>query len=302
MNTKQEGSVSMGGVVLETLLATYPLITASLPEANNYVNMIVNKRREISDNVEIQTSSRTGYRVQKDKYKGFMVDSGMEVANRGKAFAQNTNNPVLLAKFTFTRNELLRQKDTVCPVICKGIFDLATEYSTELVPYGVTSGMLTDLQEKTDTYNAYIPKPRVNITVKKVATANIARLVGECELAFEQIDTLVNMTQNTHPEFFTTYFNNRNIIDTGARVQAIRGHTTDINNLPLGKVTVIIEQDEVIIKKKKTTAKGNFIVKSLASGVYTITFSKPGYKNLKIEIAITTGECTICRVILEPND
>ena len=50
---------------------------------------------------------------------------------------------------------------------------------------------------------------------------------------------------------------------------------------------------------KKTAAKGKFNIKSMPEGTYTVTITKPGYKDQVVTINVVSGELAKLDVILE---
>jgi hypothetical protein len=52
---------------------------------------------------------------------------------------------------------------------------------------------------------------------------------------------------------------------------------------------------------KKTAEKGGFNIKSIPAGMYNVTISKNGYKNLVETVAVSDGEQTELNVQLSKN-
>ena len=50
---------------------------------------------------------------------------------------------------------------------------------------------------------------------------------------------------------------------------------------------------------KKTAAKGKFNIKSMPEGTYTVTITKPGYKDQVVTVSVVSGELAKLDVILE---
>ena len=52
---------------------------------------------------------------------------------------------------------------------------------------------------------------------------------------------------------------------------------------------------------KKTAEKGRFIIKSIASGMYTVTVQKVGYMDQSTTVAVADGELTVLNFQLSKN-
>jgi Flp pilus assembly protein TadD len=79
-----------------------------------------------------------------------------------------------------------------------------------------------------------------------------------------------------------------------AQYGTARGRVVDDKNAPLADANVLIEYTGGVTKKLeiKTTKKGEYTQVGLASGMYRITATKPGYVGSYVEYKIQLGEAT----------
>lgn len=129
------------------------------------------------------------------------------------------------------------------------------------------------------------------------------------------MDTAVEIVRLSQSAFYNAYKKARKIVETGIGSLAVKGFVTDaLSGEPVKGATLIfsldgnankslakaaIENAESIIKK--TAEKGGFNIKSIPSGVYTVTIKKVGYADRVETIAIADGELIEFNVQLSKN-
>lgn len=296
MNQLQERKRSMYYVV-EDFLATVPAATlATLPEFDTKLVLFTDTVAQIRAQSESQTTNRVGYRMVKDDLKTVMTRYAIDVATRIRAYAINSQDTVLREEMNQRMSNLFRRPDTICADICQYIHGKGTLLLTDLATYGVTVDMLTDLNKSINNYVAYIPKPRAGIVEQKQATTTMRALFAASDGVLKTMDALVTMLQFQDPDFYSVYYSSRKIIQPSYRTISLKGTITDAEGMPISKANISIEDTRIA---RKTSENGAFEVKDLASGMYAVLISKPGYLDTRTVVAVTATERTLLSAVLE---
>jgi hypothetical protein len=117
--------------------------------------------------------------------------------------------------------------------------------------------------------------------------------------------------------FYNEYRTTRKIIDTGTGSLALKGTATELQSgEPVQNATFTFQPATAGQLKamnssatgkingnspivKKTAAKGIFNIKSMPEGTYTVTITKPGYKDQIATVSVVNGELANLDVELE---
>jgi len=316
MTNNQESRLSMA-MAESAYLAANSTITANLPNFSTYFTPIQAGITSIQTIREQQEFDKTGITVNKSQQRTTLIAQAIDVERRVIAYATNVNNAVLLAETSYTESDLKRSPDTVLKDRCQVIYDRANTNVAALATYGVTAAILTSLQAAITNFNAAIPKPRIGIADKKLATEQLVTLFDTLDSNFAKIDVLVEMVKATQVNFYNEYRTLRKIIDTGSGALALKGSATDLQSgEPIQHATFTFQPATTAQLKamsssatgngngnghivKKTAAKGNFNVKTMPEGTYTVTITKPGYKDQVATVSVVNGELTDLVVQLE---
>ena len=298
-------------------LAANATITAALPNFSTYFTPLQTEITQIQAIHEQQEFDKTGITASKNQLKATLIAQAIEVARRVVAYATNVNNTVLLAEVGYSESDLKKSPDTVLKDRCQVIYDRANANITALATYGVTAAVLTTLLTSITNFNAAIPKPRLGITDKKQATDQLATLFDALNANFDKIDTLVEMVRTSQVNFYNEYKSVRKIITTGTGSLALKGFATDLQSGdPVQNATFTFQPATANLLNaaatsgngngncnghvvKKTAVKGSFNIKTMPEGTYSVTITKPGYKDQVVTVNVVSGELAKLEVILE---
>jgi len=135
-----------------------------------------------------------------------------------KAHANSTKNKELKAKANYTKSELKTAPDPVLYNIGTLMVSLATPILEDLNKYFVGNDKMDDLNGLLADFNVAIPQKRVANSVSKVSTVNIGELVSSLSILLkEEIDVLMQLFEETQPDFYRAYKNARIIVDYNGR-------------------------------------------------------------------------------------
>lgn len=287
---------TMALVVKEYILKSDAGILAGLPMMDAIFARFVDRLELLSKASMDQSANRKGFRKVKDDSKVAMVRSAMDVCGRLKAFAAVSEDVVLAKEVGFGYAVLFKKADGVCADLCGFIYKKGVALAADLVAYGVTEAMLSDLTAKVSEFRKQVPKPRMGIVQRKQATRQIKRLIKELDADLAVMDALVGMLRYSNEDFYSVYFSSRRLVRIGYRKLAIEGVVVDVDGLPMEHVSVSVLDTKVV---RQTGAMGGFEVRRLKSKVYGVWFSKPGYLDVFVDVAVTRGMRSSVKVVME---
>ena len=302
MTSLQESRFSMH-LVSRDFLIQNATITATLPNYAGYFTAVQTGITQIQVIREQQEFDKTGITANKNLLKTNLIAQASDVSRKIVAYATFVNNTVLLNEVKYTESDLKLSADTILKDKCQVIYDRANANVAALSTYGVTPALLTAFLTTLNAYNVSIPKPRLGIADKKEATEQLAKLLKSVDDNFTKIDTLIEIVRTSQPNFYNEYKIARKIVETGVGSLAVKGKITDsVSGKGLKGATVNFRHTTNKGMKsiiKKTAEKGGFNIKSLPEGSYSVTVSKPGYKDSVVTVDVTNGELSVVDVELE---
>jgi Carboxypeptidase regulatory-like domain len=205
-----------------------------------------------------------------------------EVGGMIFAFASVTANNTLKQEVNFSVSKLSNGSEETFISRCRNIHAKGSENLAALADYGVTNQTLSDLQTMIDDYIARSPKSRTAKSNRMTMTSNLTTLFKQADTILkEQIDKLILVFRAEHPDFVKTYEATRIIIDPASTTTQLKGKVTgQANGLPIKGATVnVVEANLTVL----TDAKGEYLIKPIVVGKYTVKFSKEGFTSKEID-------------------
>lgn len=181
-------------------------------EVKNNIDELVTRVELKSDVV----AGMMGVTERKDAYKEIIAVKGSLMAGKVLAFANASKDKDLAKKVKVnnSKTEILEMKEEDIGPYFKFLTDTATKNVTELADYGLIQESVTELLTTVDELNVLIGQPRIMLNSKYVELEAIDELLHEAsELMNEQLDNLMLMFRESHPEFYSGYKRARVIID-----------------------------------------------------------------------------------------
>ncbi len=213
MTKGQENRFNMHYAVQKTLLVFKAVWNAIVPisDASAELDANINATEAAA---EKQVIDITGFAKDKAEAEDVMIAGTIVVAGAVKAYATVKGDLILATKMDITPGELRRHRDTIVAQHCQGIHDEANAVVANLGAYGVDAAKLTALQTMIDRYVVAIAAPRVAITDRKGATAEIRELMKDTnKLLTKRLDGLMEQFRISNPDFFKAYFDARIVVD-----------------------------------------------------------------------------------------
>jgi hypothetical protein len=261
--------------------------------------------------IERQKSITTGISHLKKQFKADLVTKTLDISRRIHAYAKITNRSELVPEVAFSESNLRYDSENNVKDRALKIHELAQKNLSVLTPYGVKEETLADLKTAIDLFIESIPKTRLVISDRKQATEELERLFKANNDILEKMDALVEMLRMEQPEFYTSYWSNRRVIETGKSSLALKAMVTDTNTHSgiKGVKVSFVRNGQLQLNSaktntpmvKRTTVNGGFWVRNLAAGTYTATIAKLGYKEKVVTVNVPENEMTELYVELERN-
>lgn len=312
MTNQQESRLSMY-LTFRDFQASYTAITNPLPNYTTNSTTFVNTIPQIQAIAEQQKISKKGVTDNKNNLKETLIVMTADYARKLGVYAKFTNNATLAQEVKFSESKLRQIADTAVKDYAQIVYDRAQTNVAALATYGITAATQTTLLNAINAYNASIGKPGVSRNESGQNTKQLEALFKTADAALANMDAAVEIVRLTQVAFYNSYKNARKVIETGIGSLAVKGLVTDaVSGEPLKGVTLSfsLEGNNGLAKAakaatesvvKKTAEKGGFNIKTLPSGMYSVTIKKVGYVDQVITVAVADGDLTELNVQLSKN-
>lgn len=312
MTNQQESRLSMY-LTFRDFQASYTAITNPLPNYITNSTTFVNTIPQIQAIAEQQKISKKGVTDNKNNLKETLIVMTADYARKLGVYAKFTNNATLAQEVKFSESKLRQIADTAVKDYAQIVYDRAQTNVAALATYGITAATQTTLLNAINAYNASIGKPGVSRNESGQNTKQLEALFKTADAALANMDAAVEIVRLTQVAFYNSYKNARKVIETGIGSLAVKGLVTDaMSGEPLKGVTLSfsLEGNNGLAKAakaatesvvKKTAEKGGFNIKTLPSGMYSVTIKKVGYVDQVVTVAVADGDLTELNVQLSKN-
>jgi len=312
MTNEQESRLSMY-FTFKDFQSPYTAITNPLPNYTANSTTFTNTITQIQGIAEQQKISKLGITDVKNQAKDTLIVMSADYARKLGVFAKFTNNLTLAQEVKFTESKLRQAADTAVKDYAQIVYDRAQTNVAALATYGITAATQTALLNAINAYNATIGKPGASRTESGKITKQLDNLFKTADAALANMDAAVEIIRLTQVEFYNSYKNARKVIETGTGSLAVKGLVTDaLTGEPVKGVSLSfsLSGNGTMLKAakattesivKKSAEKGGFNIKTLPSGVYTVTIKKVGYADQVVTVAVADGELTELNIQLSKN-
>ena len=311
MNSTQDNKQGMYLASDEYLTINTAIVTP-LPGYSGYSTLFKNSIAAIQNYSEQQQFNKSGIAENKKQARNTLATIAIDNSRKLTAYATNNNNQVLLNETKYSESELKRCPDTELRDIAQGLYKRIQSNLTALAPYGVTAASQTAFQTAITNFITAIPKTRVGRAETKQNTIHLRKLFKIADDALEHIDTLIEIVRQTQPNFYNGYKSVRKVIRNSGGTLSLKGLVTDLmTGEPIKGAILEFAIDGKSVKSKvarinemmikKTADKGRFNIKTMPSGVYSVTIKKVGYADHTTTVAVADGELTELNISLSKN-
>jgi hypothetical protein len=289
MTSKQEAKLNMFRAT-QKHCADNAAIVATIPAFQAAVNALNAKIASIIATTQQEDLVTKGITIDKAEAKKTLCQLAADIAAPIVAFAASTNNNQLLNEVNFSYTELFRSKDDQLAPRCQNIHDAALANLAALAPYGISAATVTTLQASIDNYQAAVPNPRNAAAQKVTIRANLKNLIKEADTVLKlQMDKTIVGLKTSNPDFVSTYKTNRVILDPSKTTTSLKGVIQSSASITgIAGATILIVETKT---KSVSNNLGEYEIKPVASGQYTIIVSAPKYNDTTVkEVVIKQGQ------------
>jgi hypothetical protein len=257
-------------------------ITKNMPAFVTAIADFKAKVAELNGTTQLRSSVLTGITTDKNAFRQSLGTQASDVAGMIFAFASVIGNNTLKQEVNFSVSRLIQGNEETFVSRCQNIHAKGVENLAALADYGITQQTLSDLQTAITNYVAKSPQTRTAKSNRKTLTANLSSLFKQADTILkERLDKLVVAFRAEHPDFVKSYEANRIIIDAASTTTQLKGKVTGKSDgLPIKGATVKVVEANLTAQ---TDAKGEYLIKPIVVGKYTITFSKEGFTSKEID-------------------
>ncbi len=242
-------------------------------------------RSGIDDALEVHLAVITGIATNKKLSKLALVEHGMLVSEAISSYGHSIGDQELKESMMFSRSKLKRCRDEALVGIVLVILAKATEYSTQLVDYGVDAAEITALETANTDFKKRIPKPKEARDSRKECTAKLDLLCKEASVLQKNVlDKLVDRLPDSYAEAKAAYKNSCMIIDNrGKRKKAAKlaGMGILLGTVNNSEDSGVIEDATIMIVELNmsvtTDEDGTYYFEQVPAGVYTLKVSAATY-------------------------
>ena len=220
MNKSQEVRLNMMYTVQRALADAEPQWTG-IPAFSAAVAELNTNLEAIQSAVEKQVIDITGFARDKQQSLEHLIAVTLVVSRSTLAYATVQGDLVLAGKMRVGNVMLRRHNDAVVARHCQALLDTVTPFAPALVDFGVTAQRLSELKQAIARFSNALSAPRVAITTRKGATAELNLLMKDTnKLLAKRLDGLMEQFRSSAPVFFRAYKDARIIVDRGVRSTA----------------------------------------------------------------------------------
>lgn len=307
MTDREVNRYAMYGSVDDGLLQNVSIINTipGFPEIHGeFHNCIL----QIQTTRGVQELDKTGITARKNVMRTNLINEVLDILRKIEAFAVVAGNIQLQKEVHYNESQMKDTPDSILYDICMVILAKAKENLEALKIYGVTEAVISALGNNVAAFGQTMPKPRAGRIVNKGATSGLKEIFGIADKLLLKMDALVEVVRSTQPEFYKNYKNSRIVVETGKGYLALKASVIEAGTgEPVKGVEFCFENSDPAFKAqggngtivKKTHKKGQFYIKSIEEGVWSVVVSKVGYKEQVITVNVSDGEMTEVVVEME---
>jgi hypothetical protein len=300
MNIKRQSKLKMY-LTLRIFLLSNPAITAKLPNYPEFIAALDAAIMQIQNSSEKHYNSK-GVTDNKSLLREGLITATIDASAKIQAYAKYTQDTVLLAETKFTTSALKIKSALELLDDANGLYNRIDDHIADLTTYGLTVDTQKDYRVAIDDFSESIPQPRQSQLKSKENTLLEDQGFEAADEAVDNIDSVVEIVKLTEVLFYSGYKNARKIVDQGSGTLQVKGNITEAvtgKPIPVATVTFRLSGQTDVAMEKETAAKGGFMIKTLAEGIYDVTVTKVGFQTKTISIAVRWDELCNVEVALE---
>jgi hypothetical protein len=298
MNKVQEDTLNMYETVSDVLHTHDAVWNTNVP-FTDAVTALDDNIDTIGNLRDQQDEDTTGVTEDKGEKRKTLEDQTFAIGSAIVFYASVNNNRELKKKVDFPRSTLERARDNELPGMSSQVHQEAVAHAADILPFGITAGMITNLGTALADYVDYISKPRAAKSETSAATEQLPQAFTDTDKVLEErLDKGMELYKTTNADFYLQYFNARVIVNSPTQKRALEVQFQDgATGNPLEHVKVLVDGSI----NRRSSEKGNIRVQSLSEGGHSLTASLPGFVTHPENFNVISGETTriVIRMVRE---
>lgn len=214
MTSKDENYLSMTQTVSQTL-ARHESVWGTNARFKREVDTLNQLIKELLDKSQQSNIVTTGATSDKADAALALYEKVVNLGKRASIYALDNNNQELHDSLRISKGALSNMHDNNSLAKAKYILAQLSNDIAELADYGITEAEITELQERIDTFESIINRPRNMIVERKGHNDTIPQLMKGLRESIYRLDSLINIFADTAAE--TDYKNARVVINSSSR-------------------------------------------------------------------------------------
>ena len=188
-------------------------VISGIPAFLALYNQIKAKIAAIGETAQLKGGSLSGIATGKSGLRQTLTAKTLVISGIVYTYAADIGDQTLKAEMDIKQSRLTRTRDEELAPLCQFVHDRAQTHRAALADYNITASDLTALQTAIDNYKADVPKPRTALSNRKTVNANIRTHFKELNDFFKRFDRQIESLTQINPNFVSTYFSTREIVD-----------------------------------------------------------------------------------------
>ena len=246
-------------------------IKDKLPNFNKFYSDFKLRNLKTLSLLQTQQKDGTGYAANKKEIHNKLIAMAVDISHKLVAFADQSNNIVLLYQSKFSKRKLLLCSAIRSYTYCRIIHDAAEKFLPELHRYNLTQELFSEYSILLQNFIKAASQPRSERSIAKGITRQIESGLKISDIILAKMDILVNTIQISHPEFHKNYTAARVLNRPTYKLLSARGTIKDANGEPIPRVKMSCPELGI---ERKLPKSGNFKLSNIPEGDYILTFEK----------------------------
>lgn len=301
MNANQENKLTMYKAVL-AMLSTFQPVYATNAPLTAKITALTALYDDAEQHRNNQMQLTSGVTTTKKKAKQKTVALMMPIVGALRVYAQDTNDLEILGAFTNSVTYYTQLRDTACAMEAKRLSSTANAFATQLLPYGVSSAMLSDLASAISDYEAVLSAPRVRILKRAASTIALQNTIDECDMLLKQIDDSILLYANSNPDLHTQHKQARKIINLGHRYTSAKlvfMQSLEDDAELVAPIRVILSNNNGVYVVDTNTTEAT--IETMRAGTYNVDIESTSYTMETLSVSIKSGIVNTVELSIKPT-
>lgn len=203
---------------------------------------------------QASSEDTTGYTIDKANKRKALEQLAIKISRALTAYSSVANNVTLRAKINFNKSDLEKMRDNDIYTNANLIEDYATQFSSNLTPYGISATDISDLSLRLKDFFEIIQTPKIKIEIRSSYFQQLETQIAEEDKHLKEvIDPLMGVLEFDEPLLFTQYKKARSIDQTGSQSSSTVYNGTVSGNGTANIATLVYDIDRTFTFKNTGT-------------------------------------------------